>query len=152
MSEPIGILADILAAIVVMFIAPAIILGNMAERVADMYVSRETDRFNEVVCEMGYLDSEMYEAFMTKINAVGQAMHMDINCSTNVWEPVYENGIFTGDAICYERRSGTEEVLDIMYEKGSYRLRRNDTVEITVSNRKGSLAFVTGCVRGRQTR
>lgn len=150
MSEPIGVLTDILVAVAVMFIIPTMLCSTMADRIADMYVGQAADSFEEAICSHGYIDSNTYEAMLSKINSVGPIRHVDIVCSTTVWEPVYENGIFTGNIVSYERDSGTDEILEIVYEKGKYMLRQNDTVEVTVWNDAGSLVFVTGVVRGRQ--
>lgn len=151
MHEPVGILTDILAAVAVMFIIPVIISGNMADRIADMYVRQATEQFEQSVCAKGYIESSAYEALLGRINLAGSVRNVDIVSRTTVWEPVYEDGVFTGSAINYERESGTEEILEIMYERGRYALRQDDTVEVTVWNDRGSLVYVTGTVKGRQS-
>lgn len=149
MSEPIGILSDVAVAIIVMFIVPTMCCINMTERIADMYVQESVAKFENTVCSNGTIEQEVFEALLLKVNQAGDARHVEITCRTTVWEPEYEDGAFMGNAISYERKSGTDEILDLMYEKGSYKLRQNDTVEVTVWNGKGSLAFATGTVKGQ---
>lgn len=150
MHEPVGILIDILVAIAVMFVIPMKLNTNMAEQIADIHVNRAVESFEETVCANGCIDSNVYDAFLEKLNIAGPGRHVDIICRTTVWEPVYDENIFTGEVISYERESGIEEVLDIMYEKGKYNLRNNDTVEVTVWDDKGNLVLSTGKVRGRR--
>ena len=148
MNEPLGMLVDIAVAVAVMFICPLVCCIGMAERLEDNYLQMRVDEFSEEICSNGSLEPELYEMFLRNLSISGKRHDVDIICETTVWEPVYESGAFTGRAVSYAREIGTEEIVDIAYERGNYYFRYGDTVRVILTDASGTFAMSEGVVNG----
>ncbi len=151
-SEPLGTLADITAAIVIMFIFPILCVNAMKDKITDRYVHGITSQFTETVCSMGYIDDELYEAFIARLARTGKRRSVEITESVQRYAPVYENGVLTGDVIEYEEVLGTEDILTRIYSDEGCELARGAGIKIEVYDGGAGLARCSGTVKGRAKR
>ena len=151
-SEPLGMLADITAAIVIMFIFPLLCVNAMKERISDRYVHGITSHFAETVCSKGYIDEELYEAFITELAGTGKYRNIEITERVPRYEPVYESGVFTGEVTEYEEVLGTEELLTRIYSEDGCELARGAGISIEIYDGGLGLVRCSGTVKGRAKR
>lgn len=151
-SEPLGILADITAAIVIMFIFPLLCVNAMKERISDRYIHGITSQFAETVCNKGYIDEELYEAFIARLAGTGHCRSVEITERIPRYEPVYESGIFTGEVIEFGEVLGTEELLKRIYSEDGCKLARGAGLSIEIYDGGLGLVRCSGTVKGRAKR
>lgn len=148
-SEPLGMLADIAAAVMIMFIIPIMCILGMHERLADRYVHGVTGQFVDTVCSKGYIDENLYESFISRIAAAGGGRDIDITVTIPRYEPVYVNDIFTGKVSEYEDVRGTEEILSDVYSEEGCICAADAGICVEIYDGKAGLIRCSGTVKGR---
>ena len=148
-SEPLGMLADIAAAVVIMFIFPILCVMGMREKLTDRYVHGIARQFVEAVCSEGCIDENLYEAFIARIAAAGGGREIDITETIPRYEPVYVNDIFTGEVAEFEDIRGTEEILSEIYSESGCRCASDARICIEIYDGKTGLVRCSGTVKGR---
>ena len=149
-SEPLGLLIDITSAVIVMFILPVMIVTSMQERTEERYVRKVTEAFTENICTMGYIDEAVYESFISQIGAAGPHRSVRILETVHKYDPVYEEDRFTGRISEYESIKGTEEILDIMFDRGSYECRYGGMLNVSVYDNGMGFVNCFGTIRGQR--
>lgn len=151
-SEPLGMLADITAAVVIMFIFPVMCVLGLRENLTDRYVHGIAEQFVETVCSEGYIDENLYEAFITRLAAAGGGRNIDITETIPRYEPVYVDDIFTGRICEYDDVRGNEEILSEIYSEEGCRCAADARICIEIYDGKTGLVRCTGTVKGRAAR
>lgn len=151
-SEPLGMLADIAAAIVIMFILPLMCVTGMSERLADRYLRGTAEQFVEAVCSRGYIDESLYEAFLSRIAGVGGGRQVGITETIPRYEPVYVNNVFTGEISEFSEIRGTEEILAGIYSENGYDGAADAGICVEIYDGKAGLVRCSGTVKGRAKR
>ena len=150
MSEPLGLLLDIIVAVILMFIFPVLIVTSMQERTQERYVRKVTEAFTENICNMGYIDEAAYEAFISKIGNAGSHRNVRIMETVHKYDPVYEGDSFMGRINEYESIKGTEEILDIIFDEGTYECRYGGMINISVYEGGMGVVNCFGTVKGQR--
>ena len=132
-DSSLGTIIDMLLVVVVMFLFPVIWMAQKSDYLVNTQAQNATNEFITNVCERGYLDEEMYKAFMTNLSAGGTVYKVDMEHRQTVFEPEYEAGVFTGNVMEYEDEHFTDDILDALYDKGAYLLDKGDTFTVTIS-------------------
>lgn len=148
-SEPLGMLADIAAAVMIMFIIPVMCVMGMRERLTDRYVHGIAEQFVDTVCSKGCIDESLYEAFISRIAAAGGGRDIDITETIPRYEPIYVNDIFTGKLSEYDDVRGTEEILSDVYSEGGCSFAPDARICVEIYDGKAGLVRCSGTVKGR---
>ncbi len=152
MSEPLGLLADITAAVIIMFIFPVLMFMGFGEKVHDLYLSDIVSEFKEDICESGFIDEASYGAFVRKSCPDGRKRQITITNTSVRYEPVYENGVFTGRIAEYEQVESGEDIMAALDRNGYFDCRYGSMIHITVFDNDIGLVTAEGTVRGKQKR
>lgn len=151
-SEPLGMLADIAAAIVIMFILPLLCVTGMSERLTDRYLRGTAEQFVEAVCARGYIDEGLYEAFISRIAGVGGGRQIGITETVPRYEPIYVGDVFTGEISEFDEIRGTEEILAGIYSENGYDCAADAGICVEIYDGKTGLVRCCGIVKGRAER
>lgn len=145
--EILGKLIDLSAAVIVMMILPVLWALGMQEKLVMKYAGMCGSEFTEDVCHHGGISLERYEAFINGLTAAGTGFLVEIECRSEVTEPVYENGIFTGRTFNYESICHKDEILDAVYSSGQCRFDPGTMFCLTISRNERKL-YVSGTING----
>lgn len=132
-ETPLGTIIDMLLVVIVMFLFPVIWMAQKSDYLVNTQAQNATNEFITNVCERGYLDEEMYKAFMTNLSAGGTVYSVDMEHRQTVFEPEYAAGAFTGNVMEYEKEQFTDTILETIYDKGAYLLDKGDTFKVTIT-------------------
>ena len=149
-SEPLGMLADIAAAIIVMFIFPFLWAMGMQNSIEDRYIRKAAEEFTDQICSMGYIDEAAYDAFAAKVALAGSRKSIEITETVERYEPVYEHDVFTGQIIEYRSTRGTETILDMIYNEGTYECVDGGLLNVMIYDNGTGYVNCFGTIRGRR--
>ena len=141
-AEPLGPMADLIAAIIVMFAVPLVWCTDISQRITDRYVSTMTAEFVEKAAINEKITQKDYDRFVTEITnrtTAAGSCDIEISCARRVYEPVYEDGIFTDTITEFIEEIYTEEILDMIESEEGFCLRSGDVITVTVIRRQRSL-------------
>ena len=145
--EILGKMTDLTVAVIVMMILPVLWAIGTQEKLIMKYAGYCGSEFAEDVCHHGGISLERYEAFINGLRAAGPGFMVEIECISEVGEPVYENGTFTGRTVSYESVCHQDEILDEMYRKGKCCFDPGSFFALTISRNERKL-YVGGTVNG----
>ncbi len=133
MNEPLGIFADIAAAIIIMFIFPIAVCSYVADEIETDYIKIAADEFTGEICRFGYLDEEQYLSFVSSISG-RKKWDITVEGVFDRFEPVYVNGDFSGEVVSYESFIPMEVIMDGIKERGKYQFRNDDRIRVKIFN------------------
>lgn len=142
-----GRLADIAAALVLMFMIPAVWVLHCRDTISEMQMSLVVDELASRVSACGYIDEQMYEYFLRGLGTSG-AYDVELVHTGLVYEPEYVAGVFTGNVIKYEEKMYTFDILRVLNECSIYLLDVGDLIEIRVQLGEAEYA-VNKIVKGK---
>lgn len=138
MSNGIGKVCSILLAAFLMIVIPIMAMEERAKTAAQLYLLTEETAFIDSVCNVGFLNQNMYEQFQNKL--FGLPGFYEIEIVVERKELQYEN-----DKVSYVSRFfDTKEVEEILKEQGMFSFYRNDFVRICVTRKDGKQPFFLG--------
>lgn len=147
-----GRLLDILAALIVMIFVPMAWFAGCFEILRQEYAMQTAREFADEICCMGSITSETFDAYTHRMNCFGEQAVLQLSRTAYVIEPVYENGVFTGQVREYASDVYNDRILDILASKGKYAFNRGDIVRVAFYGKRGTFfATAVGCVQGIQS-
>ncbi|MCR5323594.1 MAG: hypothetical protein K6E85_10030 [Lachnospiraceae bacterium] len=138
---------DLTVAVMVMMILPVLWAMGMQEKLIMKHAGYCGYEFTEDVCHHGGISLERYEAFINGLTSAGSGLIVEIECRSEVDEPIYENGAFTGRVVKYESICNRDEILGEIYSKGNCRFDTGAVFSLTISLNDRKL-YVSGTVNG----
>jgi len=130
---------DFLLAILVMFIFPVMNISQRQDAAIMEYLRSETRTFANNVSVHGYLTWQMYESFLDRVSASGQACDIKMVHEKLVYEPEYVSYTFTGKVNTYSENHYEDDILDVVLSEGAYYFNVNDHVTFTITTRNKTI-------------
>ncbi len=146
-SDALGKMIDITSAIVIMMIIPIIWTIGMQEKLVMKYARICGSDFVEDVCHHGGISRNRYEVFLNGLAAPGKGFEVELECRSRVYEPLYENGIFTGDVSYHESVGYTGQILDRLYSLDECRFEAGSVFSLMI-RRKDKKVYISGTITG----
>lgn len=147
-----AIMVDIAAAVLVMLIIPALICLCYEDKILSDYALRLTADFTDDICERGYLGTDSYSAFINGLNSTGNIYEISFSDRHKVYEPIYADGVFTGEIEEYECEYYDGEIFGDLERNGRFDMEYGDI--FTVEARRVSrapLKRLAGILFGRES-
>ncbi len=140
-DSPMGVVADILIVIAVMFIFPIIWAAQKGDYLAQKGAETLTYEFCTNVCSRGYVDDTIYREFTDALSSTGGVYQITLCHKQIIYEPEYEAGVFTGEVMSYADETYTEAILSKVYGgNGAYLMNKGDVFEVTIELATDGLA------------
>lgn len=141
-DSPMGVVADIVIVIAVMFIFPIIWAAQKGDYLAQKGAETITYEFCTNVCSRGYIDDTLYREFTDALSSTGGVYKITLVHKQIIYEPEYESGVFTGNVMTYNDETYTEAILSRIYGGGSgaYLMNKGDVFEVTIELATDGLA------------
>lgn len=132
-NSPLAKLADAVIVVVILFLFPVIWAAQKGDYLSQKKAEKAVHDFVTNVCDRGYIDDTLYQAFMANLSSTGSTYRIEMMHRQNVFEPEYSGGTFTGNVMEYASESYTAQILGEIYDgRGAYLFNKGDTFEVTV--------------------
>lgn len=137
-----GVIADIVIIIAVMFIFPMIWAAQKGDYLSQKGAETIAYEFCTNVCSRGYIDDTLYSEFTDALSSTGGVYKITLVHKQIIYEPEYESGVFTGNVMSYNDETYTEAILSRIYGggKGAYLMNKGDVFEVTIELATDGLA------------
>lgn len=141
-DSPMGVIADIVIIIAVMFIFPMIWAAQKGDYLSQKGAETIAYEFCTNVCSRGYIDDTLYSEFTDALSSTGGVYKITLVHKQIIYEPEYESGVFTGNVMSYNDETYTEAILSRIYGggNGAYLMNKGDVFEVTIELATDGLA------------
>lgn len=141
-DSPMGVIADIVIIIAVMFIFPMIWAAQKGDYLSQKGAETIAYEFCTNVCSRGYVDDTLYSEFTDALSSTGGVYKITLVHKQIIYEPEYESGVFTGNVMSYNDETYTEAILSRIYGggNGAYLMNKGDVFEVTIELATDGLA------------
>ncbi len=140
-DSPMGVVADILIVIAVMFIFPIIWAAQKGDYLSQKGAETLAYEFCTNVCSRGYVDDTLYSEFTEALSSTGGVYRITLCHKQIIYEPEYVSGAFTGNVMSYNDETYTEAILSKVYGgNGAYLMNKGDVFEVTIELATDGLA------------
>ena len=132
-SDILGGFADLMVAIVIMFIIPVQWADGTGNGLRMKYAAAVTEEFVEDVCHHGGVSRARYEAYQNRLAALKTLSFAEMRNTATVYEPLYEGDLFTGEIAEYESVTDHDTIADGIYGSGRWSFRNGSIFEVILS-------------------
>lgn len=138
MNDSLGKIFSILIAAVLMVYLPVMAMGERAKTATQLYLLTEETELIDSVCNVGFLNQNMYEQFQNKILRLPGIYEVRITIERK--ELQYED-----EKVSYVSRVwNTDEIEEILRNEELFALYRNDFIRIWVTRKDARQSFLLG--------
>ena len=130
--ESFGRVVEIFITVVLIFIMPVQYFAIKQDMISQTYLTTETSYLVDSVRNLGYLNKEMYETYLRKINTTGNVYDVEMIHYEYVFEANGED--YAKHCYCTYQ----EEILNLVYDETKelgYRFHQGDYFVIKINNK-----------------
>ena len=142
-----GGLIDLAAALIIMMIIPVNWALSTQDGLRIRYAAAVTAEFVEDTCHHGCISRDRYEAYLYRLSQIKCAGSFEMKCRTFVYEPVYEDGVFSGRTVFFESCIDHDTILDSVYGPSGCCFDSESVFEVTVAYH-GHIIEISNIVSG----
>lgn len=142
MQDTVMTIIAIVVAGILLFVFPLMAVSERSNDIAQTAAQKAVTEFIGEVSTTGAITNEQYSRLVSSLNATGNTYKIDMQI-TKVDENRGKKASWTNQNVVGENTSFnvyTETIQNSLDKKGSYNLKRGDTVSVTVSNSNRTLA------------
>lgn len=132
---------DLILAIILMFLVVGVNYSQKQDVLSQLYIEIKTKEFTDNVRVHGYMTIQMYEKFKEELSTTGIFFEVEITQERMIFEPEYNNQVFSGNVMVYTEVKYTEEILANMNNNNVYKFTKNDYIEVTVKSNSLTLGM-----------
>lgn len=138
MNDSLGKIFSILIAAILMVYLPVMAMGERTKTAAQLYLLTEETELIDSVCNVGFLNQNMYEQFQNRILRLPGIYEVKITIERK--ELQYED-----EKVSYVSRFwDTDEIEEILRNEELFALYRNDFIRIWVTRKDARQSFLPG--------
>ncbi len=132
-DSPMSKLVSVVIVVAVLFLFPIIWAAQKGDYLSQKKAEKVVYDFVTNVCDRGYIDDTLYEAFMANLSSTGNTYKIEMMHRQNIYEPEYSGATFTGNVMEYVSEAYTAQILGAVYDgNGAYLMNKGDTFEVSI--------------------
>lgn len=144
MTDGLSKFIGIFIAVLLLFIYPMLHMADHQEESARILVLNAVTKYVDSVRDKGYVDQEMYDAFLLELAVTGPAYDVNMTHRHQVFIPIYgditDPSSFTGEVEVIYEGYFHDEIVQALEVSGVYYMSKDDYFDVEVVNSTSTMA------------